>query len=111
MKKPGNTESKGAAGRINAHVENARRACWDENLMKFVARREKKHDEQRAADARPGPRRQRIARKMERSKDQKPKNGIFEHMAAFPREMMNAFHFPQGHMRKKPVQERNDDAR
>ena len=109
MKNPEHKQPHGAAGCVNQHIGETRRARGHKNLMKFVAGSVKENDEQRAADFRPRPRRQIRFGRVQRAPEQQREHGVFGEMTAFAEQMMNEFNVRLRHLRKQPAQKRFDD--
>ena len=111
MEKPERQQANRATGRVNENVGNLRRSRRHENLMKFIARRVKKNNQQRAADLWPRPRRQIVFRLMQRAPQQQREHGVFGQMAAFADEVMQGLNFRLRHVREEPAQKRLDEQR
>ena len=111
MTYPGRKQAKRATESVNANVREQRCSCGHKLLMKFVAGSVEKNDEQRAAHARPGPRRQFGVTLAQGTENEQPQNGVFRQVTAFAEDMVDSLDFILGHMREKPTQERLDEKR
>ena len=109
MPEPEGQQADGPAGRVNENIRDHWCARGHEPLVKFIRRGENKNEQQRTADFRPRPGRQVVVGHVQRAPEQHGEDGIFGHVGAFAKDMVDFLDVELGHIRKQPVQERHDE--
>lgn len=109
---PDEQQGQQAARGVNQYVREMRRSRGHEHLMDFIAGGINKDDEQGDRGTPPRPRARLVFyRLVQRAPKQNRQQSIFGQMRAFADNQNNVLHARFGHLRKKPMQQRRNEAR